>query len=245
MACERTQEVMLLLDGELSPFEARTLEAHVASCEACARERMRLAALAAAIAREAPPLAAPAALRRRIERAIVPAAPVRAPSRSRAWLSLAASLLLGAAIGGGATWQLAAPGEADVDAAVAVHMRALMANHLTDVASSDQHQVRPWFAGKVPLAPPSPNLDAEGFVLVGGRVDEIEGKPAAAVVYRRRQHVIDLIVAPIPEGAAPRHLVRRGYNVVAWSADGLAYWAVSDLNEDELREFAALIRAAR
>jgi anti-sigma factor RsiW len=242
MACERTPELMLLLDGELSPFEARALEAHAASCEVCARERARFTALSAAVAREAPPVAAPAALRRRIERSLDPAPRSRS---ARPWLSLAASLVLGVVLGGGAAWQLVAPGDGDVDAAVAVHMRALMANHLTDVASSDQHAVRPWFAGKVPLAPPSPNLDEEGFILVGGRVDEIDGKPAAAVVYRRRQHVIDLIVAPMPEGATPHHLVRRGYNVVAWSADGLAYWAVSDLNQDELREFATLIRNAR
>lgn len=241
MACERGPELMLLVDGELSPFEARALEAHAESCETCAGERARLKALSAAIATAAPPSPAPAALRRRIERALEPASPARA----RPWLSLAATLVLGAAIGGGATWQLVAPGRENVDTAVAVHVRALMANHLTDVASSDQHAVRPWFAGKVPLAPPAPDLDAEGFMLVGGRVDNIDGKPAAAVVYRRRQHVIDLIVAPMPEGATPRHLVRHGYNVESWSADGLAYWAVSDLNPDELKEFAALIRAAR
>jgi anti-sigma factor RsiW len=241
MACERSPELMLLLDGELSPFEARALETHATSCEACARERSRLAALSGAMAMEAPPVVAPPALRRRIERALEPAAPARA----QPWLALAASLMLGAVIGGGATWQFAAPGRDDVDAVVAVHVRALMANHLTDVASSDQHAVRPWFAGKVPLAPPAPNLDADGFTLVGGRVDEIDGKPAAAIVYRRRQHVIDLIVAPIEQGGAPGHLVRHGYNVESWSADGLAFWAVSDLNPDELKEFAALIRAAR
>jgi anti-sigma factor RsiW len=120
-----------------------------------------------------------------------------------------------------------------------------MANHLIEIASSDQHAVRPWFAGKVPLAPPAPNLDAHGFMLVGGRIDQIDGKPAAAVVYRRRQHIVDLIVAAMPEGGAPRHLVRHGYNVEFWNADGLAFWAVSDLNPDELREFAELVRAAR
>ena len=243
MACERGAEVMLLVDGELTPFEARALEAHVAGCDACGRERARLQGLSAAIRQEVPAASAPEALRRRIEQELRPRA-IRAPL-TRA-LPLAAALLIGAVIGGGTMRQLApGAGEVETDAAVAVHVRALMAHHLTDVASSDQHQVRPWFAGKVPLAPPAPNLDAEGFLLVGGRVDAIDGHPAAAVVYRRRQHVIDLIVAPAAAAGTDRHLVRHGYNVETWVADGLAYWAVSDLNPEELRQFAALIRAAR
>src|SRR5689334_6974845 len=106
MACERTSELMLLLDGELSPFEARALEAHAASCDVCTRERARFAALSAAVAREAPPVAAPAALRRRIERSLDPAPRSRSP---RPWLSLAASLALGVVLGGGAAWQFVAP----------------------------------------------------------------------------------------------------------------------------------------
>jgi anti-sigma factor RsiW len=241
MACERSAELMLLVDGELRGFEARTLEAHAGACAECGRELTRLRALSAAIARDVPRIEAPPALRRRVERALRPH-PARAPLRN--WTALAAALLVGAMLGSGITWGLLQPSVPTLDSAVAAHVDALMSNRLIEVASSDQHTVRPWFAGKVPVAPPVPDLAQAGFTLLGGRVDEIGGQKVGAVVYRRRQHLIDLFVAPRGVPTA-QGAVGRGYNIVSWTADGLAFAAVSDLNATELQEFATRIRASR
>jgi anti-sigma factor RsiW len=115
---------------------------------------------------------------------------------------------------------------------------------LLEVKSSDRHTVKPWFAGRLDFAPPVKDLADHGFALAGGRVDYLDGRPAAALVYRRRQHVVTLLVQP--EGAdaarAPRAQTRQGYHVLHWAEGGLAFWAISDLNEGELQDFAALVR---
>src|SRR5262249_11942530 len=131
---------------------------------------------------------------------------------------------------------------------VSAHLRSLQAEHLTDVLSSDQHTVKPWFNGRIDLAPPVTDLTAQGFTLIGGRLDFIDGKPVAAIVYRRRVHVINLFVAqgigtPV---ASPRLESVQGFNVRRWTDQGLNFLAISDLNRDELEEFAAKFeRAAR
>lgn len=136
------------------------------------------------------------------------------------------------------------------DAVVAAHVRSLLANHLTDVASSDQHTVKPWFQGKLDYSVAVTDWAAEGYPLVGGRLDYIEDAPAAALVYRRNQHVVNLFIWPARgsagagpgRGEPPRHLARRGYGVWRWEKDGMAYWAVSDLNDVELERFVSLVR---
>jgi anti-sigma factor RsiW len=231
---------MLLVDGELRGFEARALQTHAAACVDCSRELGRLQNLSAAIAREVPRMAALPSLLRRLDHALGSPLPRRAAHPP----ALAAALLIGAVLGGGITWGIVDDGKPRLDATVAAHVDALMSNRLVDVASSDQHVVRPWFAGKVPLAPPAPDLASWGFTLLGGRVDEVRGQKVAAVVYRR-QHVNDLFVAPSPHTAPAQQAVGHGYNIVSWTADGLAFAAVSDLNATELAEFAARIRAPR
>jgi anti-sigma factor RsiW len=124
---------------------------------------------------------------------------------------------------------------------VSAHVRSLMANHLTDVASSDQHTVKPWFNGKLDVAPPVVDLSAEGYPLVGGRLDYVERRPVVALVYRHNQHPINLFVWPMVAGGAPEVLTRQGYNLVRWSQGGLTFWAVSDLNTGDLSEFQRLI----
>ncbi len=126
-----------------------------------------------------------------------------------------------------------------VAALVDAHVRSLASGHLAQVASSEHHTVKPWFAGKVPFSPPVPDLSADSFTLIGGRIDSVAGHDVAAVVYGRRLHVISVFVWPAHgEAARPRLVTLRGLNVLAWNDADLRIAAVSDLNPDELRQFA-------
>jgi anti-sigma factor RsiW len=133
------------------------------------------------------------------------------------------------------------------DELVAGHVRSLLASHLVDIATSDRHVVKPWFAGKVDFAPPVFDFADHGFPLVGGRLDYVHGRVVAALVYRRHQHIINVFVWP--EGSGPvitRELRHDGYNVAAWEQGGLELWAVSDVEPADLQqlraEFAAQAR---
>ena len=126
---------------------------------------------------------------------------------------------------------------------VADHVRSLMATHLTDVATSDQHTVKPWFTGKVDFSPQVRDLSADGFELIGGRLEYVDGHSAAAIVYRRRKHVINLFTWPISStDQEPRSTAQQGFNLVEWTHSGMYYCAISDLNRQELAELASLLR---
>ena len=128
---------------------------------------------------------------------------------------------------------------------VTAHLRSLQPGHLTDIETSDQHNVKPWFNGKLDMSPPVVDLTAQGFTLIGGRLDDIDGETAAAIVYRRRHHVINLFVAR-RLGAEHREIAsetRHGFNVRYWSDAGLDFWAVSDINAGELDEFCQKLKA--
>jgi anti-sigma factor RsiW len=190
---------------------------------------------------------APISLRRRVERAL-PSAPPRVSSRRSVLKGFAMGTALSAAMAASLVIGVI---RTDQDQRVlgdvlSAHVRSLQGDHLTDVQTSDQHTVKPWFNGKVDVAPPVLDLTAQGFMLIGGRLDYIDGKVVASIVYRRRTHVINLFVAQ--EAASTDHRAKletiQGFNIWRWSAQGLEFFAVSDVNADELQEFVEKFEAA-
>ncbi|HEX9589313.1 MAG TPA: anti-sigma factor [Bradyrhizobium sp.] len=239
MTCDEA-EILLhaLIDGELDAGHTRAVEEHIAGCPRCAAELAAYREMSRATASANLRYTAPPALRRRIEASLPQA---RMPNRR--------AVLRGFAMGS-AVSAIAASGlfaivvrnddEARIESeVVSAHLRSLQAGHLTDVISTDQHTVKPWFNGKLDVAPPVVDLTAQGFTLIGGRLDYVDARPIGAIVYRRRAHVINLFVAQT--ASTERHAAKidtiQGFNIRRWSERGLNYWAVSDLAADELAEF--------
>ena len=167
--------------------------------------------------------------------------------RSRRPLALAASILLAVVLSSGGTWFLAGTRQQDdlAEQLVASHVRSMLGEHLTDVASSDQHTVKPWFGGRIDLSPPVTDFTTQGFPLVGGRLDYVDRRPVAALVYRHNQHIINVFVWTEEKTftpPAPKAL--QGYNLRHWRDDGLAFWAVSDVAPADLEKFERVIRTA-
>jgi anti-sigma factor RsiW len=245
---EMQLQVDTYVDGELAPEDARELEAHLQECGECAELRHSRIALGAAIRREVPVLQAPRALRLAVREAIRSAGESRQPPRSLHPLGwrpalLAASLAL-VALGG---WRLGLQRAADGalrDQVLASHVRSLMPGHLTDVVSSDQHTVKPWFNGKLDFSPPVYDFAGWGYPLLGGRLDYLDGRPVAALVYGRRQHFINVFLWPGRGGTAGERttITRQGYHLLRWTTPDYQYWVASDLGMAELTEFARLLR---
>jgi len=231
-----------LLDGELDAARAREVEAHIAGCPRCAAQLRDYREMRQAMAGADLSFAAPAALRSRIE-AATPVLVVRASQPSRRFLlqGFAFGTALSAAAAAGVVFFVTRSGEDQrlLGDVVSAHLRSLQAEHLTDVRSTDQQVVKPWFSGKLAVAPPVIDLAAQGFTLVGGRLDTIDGEPVAAIVYRRGVHVINLFVAA---GASAGHTAAlgeavQGFNTQRWSDRGFRFIAISDMGTDELHDF--------
>lgn len=247
MTCDEAELLLqALIDGELDAGHARDVENHVAECAHCTAMLRDYREMSQAIAAAGAQYKAPLELRNRIENALPQ--PRAVPNRR--------AVLRGFAMGS-AVSALAATGlvaivlrhddmERIQSEVVSAHLRSLQAGHLTDVISTDQHTVKPWFNGRLDVAPPVIDLTAQGFTLIGGRLDYVDARAIGAVVYRRRQHVINLFVSQTAstERRAAKIETIQGFNIRHWSDRGLNYWAVSDIGPDELADFGDKFESA-
>jgi len=257
------------LDGELDPITSQTIERHLRDCPNCDQAYKTNGSLIRAIGNATPYYKAPAELRERIQSSLreeMAARPMRnvAPDAqplfprkqpgprtalfrtqwnwpSLAGLGLAAAIIFAAIIALNLVprWQRPGADQFLATQLIASHVRSLMANHLSDVASSDQHTVKPWLDAKLDFAPPVVDLSSEGFPLVGGRLDYLDNRPVAALVYQRRKHFINLFVWPGEAGAARPTMAmsHQGYQLLHWADPDFNYWAVSDVNANDLQTF--------
>jgi anti-sigma factor RsiW len=244
--CQQTHELIHgYLDSELDLVNTIEIEKHLADCDACARSYQAMRSLQSTLSDNALRFAPPANLERKLR------AKVRSENKSRMtlrweWLVLAGSLIAAMIViaVGLAIFSKPSPDDVLAKEIVSSHVRSLMADHLTDVPSSDQHTVKPWFDGRLDFSPPVKDLSQQGFSLNGGRLDYIGNRPVAALVYQRRQHPINLFVWPSNDVVAKseKASVTHGYNLIGWSNGGMAYYVVSDLNLAELQQFVQLLQ---
>jgi mycothiol system anti-sigma-R factor len=267
MNCEEATKLMDgYLDGELDPITSQTIEQHLRSCRNCEQTYEAQRALVRTVASATPYYKAPPELRERIQASLreeiversrrngpVPrdARPLITKKQpeprsilfgtSWNWLALAAAVVFAAIIAWNVLPRLQRPGNEQFLATqlIASHVRSLMANHLTDVASSDQHTVKPWLDAKLDFAPSVVDLSSEGFPLIGGRLDYLENRPVAALIYQRRKHFINLFVWPAApdETRTQQTITHQGYQLLHWTDSDFNYWAVSDVNEKDLEAF--------
>jgi len=236
-------------DGELDAPRSASLERHLEECPGCAALSEARSALSEVLVERATRYSAPAALRKKIEAQITRPPVLRTP-RVMPWrgIAMAASMLLFVTLGWN-VWLLrsGAPSPNLENEIVSDHVRSLMANHLSDVASEDRHTVKPWFMGKLDYSPPVTDLAGDGFKLVGGRLDYAAGKPVSALVYQHGAHVINVFVWPTRDGdqalPQPRWSNESGYHLANWTNGGMTYWAISDVDPTELTRLANLLGA--
>jgi anti-sigma factor RsiW len=229
-------------DGELDLINAREIEQHLRTCEECRGAEEQIRALRRALTSDSPSYRAPAHLRRKIRAAMRSEAKEKTFSPWLAFAVGAACAVIAIAIVFSQITRVSRE-NAIVDQVVADHVRSLLATHLVDIASSDQHTVKPWFDGKIDFAPDVHDFAASGFPLVGGRLDYLVGKTVVALVYQRNKHPINVFIAPATGSSdtSPVSFNRRGYNVLSWVHHDMRYWAISDLNATELRQFVGLL----
>ena len=235
MTCEQSRIYLhAFVDGELPVADHLRIEEHLAGCAECRAERDRLLALRSALQDAYEDL--PLGFETRVKAALQPQ---RKPIW---WIAYAAAALLAIGI----AWTLWPSRSADTLIARDVldsHIRSLQSDHLMDVPSSDHHTVKPWFQGKLDFSPPVPELGAD-WKLDGGRLDYIDGRPVAALVYQRREHKINVYIWPSQRAGSYtiQQAESQGYNELHWGREGMAWWVISDLNKAELLEFAHLLQ---
>ena len=246
-----TARVLLhaFIDGELDAASTIELKAQIDVSPALRQELARLSALQSSVQTLASRFNAPPQLTQRVFAALPAAQPKGLPAGIPSWWRTLA-------IGTTATamalliWNLSSTfvsrgdNSTLLEEVVSAHVRSLMADHLTDLTSTERHSVKPWLSNRLDFAPPVHDFASEGFSLLGGRLDYVGGKPAAAIVYRHRQHLINVFVWPSAESSdSPIRISNhRGYNSTNFNSGGMSYWTVSDLNSDDLRKLANLLQ---
>jgi anti-sigma factor RsiW len=249
------------LDNEVNLEIAQEMQAHIEKCEAC--ESLFADRITIRRCLQSPELRYRPApdLQGRIHRALLSEIRADNPSSSPAidwpsWLRLP-NWLLPAATGAAAVlifWagfavlssQISSTGESGSGLAeqlVSNHLRSLVGNHLMDVVSTDQHTVKPWFAGRLSFSPPVFDFSDQGFKLIGGRLDYLGKNEIAAIVYQHRQHYINLFAWPSQAGQTQEIATQKeGYNLYGWTAQGLTLWAVTDAEPETLKSFVELVK---
>jgi anti-sigma factor RsiW len=243
MNCHEAHTMMHgYLDGELQAPTSLEYEEHVGECPACSRMLAEQKELQTGMKSDALYYKASESLWERLRASLRPLRGQRGGGFSWRWVAAAACLLCCVGVGFLLAQLVIAPSQYGrlTQEVVASHIRSMQADksRLVDVRSSDRHQVKPWFNDKLDFSPPVPDLAEQGFALVGGRLDYLDGRPVAALVYKRRQHLINVFLWPdsTSENTQPRRETRQGFQLIYWSSAGMSHWVVSDLNFSELDE---------
>lgn len=254
MNCRLSQDLMdAYLDGELDLVRSMEIEQHLKECSACSQVFERRRSLITAVKTMPLSYHAPAGLEQEIRTVLHREAGAKLSAKrgsvERSWnlnawfYGLVPAAALGLALLA-VVPRLYGPSADDRlgEEVVAAHVRSLMANHLTDIQNSNHHVVKPWFNGRLDFSPPVQDLSDHGFPLAGGRLEYLNGRPTAAIVYYRAAHPINLFIWP-GETSNEKVFTRQGYHIIQWSGGGMTYWAISDLNEHELKDFVELLRS--
>jgi anti-sigma factor RsiW len=253
MNCDEVRQFLhAYVDDELDITAALQIEKHLPGCPTCRKELEAAQVIGRALSQPAMYYPASSELRDRLQRAIrAEAREMEASAKPRivtawwmrpmAFSSLAAGLLV--VISSAMLYLSSGAPSGQIDELVASHVRSLEADHLLDVASTDQHTVKPWFDGKIDFAPPVIDLAPAGFPLIGGRLDYLHEGKVAALIYHRNKHVINLFIWP--GDTVPESEVRQGYNLIRFECKGMVCWAVSDVNAAELQQFVDLFKAQK